>query len=156
MSIENQPIVERIEDLLCSVLESAIKAQLKETRYSFCIGFVSEHREGSENVSEIFFRYGLKIRLIDSPRKNTIIAQYELLDKFGEIFTSRGVAPFFDAAFFEYDEQECVVISNESELKFLKECGLTYLVSDSANDSSMLDELYMELRKAYLLLLIKS
>lgn len=155
MPLENKPI-DKIRDLLCNVLESAIKAQLNETRYVFSIGYGSEHRESSENVSEIFFRYGLKVRLVDSPRKKAIIAQYEVLGKFREIFVSKGIAPYFDAYFFEYDEEECVVISNESQLRFLKECDLTYLVSNSEKDSLMLEKLYEELRRAYLFLLIKS
>lgn len=156
MVIENQSIITTIEDLLCSALKSAIKNQLNETSYAFSVGYGSENRESSENVREIFLRYGLKIRLIDSPNRKAIIAQYELLDKFREIFTSRGVAPYFDAYFFEGDEYESIQITNESELKFLKECRLTYLVSNLDKDLSMLNELYMELRKAYLLLLIKS
>jgi hypothetical protein len=147
---------EKLRKLLLSLFSAAISKQIKTTGKPYVIGPGWENRTTSEVIPSIHKEFGIKLRLVDAPENNYIVAHYVFTDKVFEIFKRFSVPAYIEVSFENETGELPVVIAENQDLKKIKSCDIPFLFVQTKEEFDKLDGLLIALEKYFLFTIIKS
>ncbi len=147
---------QKLRTLLLSLFTTAISKQIKTTGKPYVIGPGWENRATSEIILSIQKEFGIRLRLVDAPENNYVVAQYIFTEKVFEIFKRFSVPAYFEASF-ENDSGELpVVVTDNHDLNQIKSCSIPFLFVQTKEEFDKLDGLLIALGKHYLFTIIRN
>lgn len=147
---------ERLRTLLFSLFQTAINKQIELTGEPYVIGPSWENRVTSEIIPSIHKEFGIKLRLVDAPENNYVVAQYAFTEKVFEIFKRFSIPAHIEVSFENDSGDIPVVITNNHDLKKIKSCFIPFFFVQTKEEFDKLDGLLIALEKHYLFKIIRN